>query len=419
MNKKLLELLNQINDKKAEVETLANERKLEEARAAKEELKAMQEQFELLKDVVDPNGDGTIPVPGNTIPVPADGAKDSTKAFADAARNRFHNSMSEGTAADGGYTVPEDIQTRINTYREAKASLLNLVTVEKVTTNKGQRTYKKRAQQTGFAKVGEGGKITGKDTPQFERLDYEIEKYAGYFYATNELFADSDANITNTLISWIGDESRVTANKLILEQINTIATTALADLDDIKKALNVTLGQAFKPISRIVTNDDGLQWLDTLKDSDGDYLLKPNPAEPMQMQLCAGATIVPVSVIPNVDLPSDNVYTKTSDGTITPGKTYYTESGGVYTPVAEPQSGQLSTYYEVTGQSIPMIIGDLKEAIVYWDRQQTSIMTSNIASIGTINAFEEDLTIFRAIEREDVTTRDTAAVVNGRITVGE
>ena len=107
------------------------------------------------------------------------------------------------------------------------------------------QTFKKRSQQTGFQKVGEGGKIPGKNTPQFERISYEIEKYAGYFPTTNELLEDSDANITGTLVSWIGDESRVTRNKIILGVINEKEKTELKGLDDIKKTLNVTLGQAF------------------------------------------------------------------------------------------------------------------------------------------------------------------------------
>ena len=78
------------------------------------------------------------------------------------------------------------------------------------------------SQQTGFTKVGEGGKIGAKNTPQFERIDYEISKYAGYFPVTNELLADSDANIASTLIEWIGDEARVTENNLIMGQINII-----------------------------------------------------------------------------------------------------------------------------------------------------------------------------------------------------
>ena len=82
---------------------------------------------------------------------------------------------------------------------------------------------------------------------------------------TNELLADSDANIASTLIEWIGDEARVTENNLIMGQIKTKKEVELNGLDDIKKVLNVTLGSAFKQSSRIITNDDGLQYLDTLR----------------------------------------------------------------------------------------------------------------------------------------------------------
>ena len=44
-------------------------------------------------------------------------------------------------------------------------------------------------------------------------------------------------------------------------------------------------------------------------------------------------------------------------------------------------------------------------------------MTSNIASAGDLNAFEEDLTLFRAIEREDCKMKDPQAFVNGVITI--
>ena len=51
MNKELLELLDSINDKKAEVKKLVEENKLDEAKKAKDELKEMQEKFDLLKDL--------------------------------------------------------------------------------------------------------------------------------------------------------------------------------------------------------------------------------------------------------------------------------------------------------------------------------------------------------------------------------
>lgn len=387
MNKKMRELMAQIQAKTAEAKSFMDGENKDVAKANEilAEIDVLKGEYETAKRLYEMNKELNTPDAGAFEAQKEEKEKkeekeekDAIAKFADDARNGFkaNKAMNEGAGADGGYTVPEDIQTRITEYRESKASLLHLVTVEKVKTNKGQRTFKKRSQQTGFTKVGEGGKIGAKNTPQFERLSYEIDKYAGYFPVTNELLADSDANIANTLIEFIGDESRVTANKLILEQINTKEAVPFTGLDDIKKALNVTLGSAFKATSKIVTNDDGLQYLDTLKNDKGEYLLQPSPADPMKLVLCAGSTSVPVEVIPNADMPT--VETK-----------------------------------------IPMIVGDLKEGIVYWDRQQMTIAVSNIAQVGDLNAFEEDLTIYRAIEREDVTPRDTQAFVNGYVTVGE
>lgn len=374
MPKELRELLDQINAKKTAVKNFVAENKIEEAKASKEELKSLQDKFDVLYDLYEEEKENNEEAIKNKAK--ENNKENSIAEFANAARNGFrvNNKMTIGSKPDGGYTVPEDILTSINTYRESKKSLKDLVTVEKVTTSKGSRTFKKRAQQNGFTKVGEGGKIGKGATPQFERLNYEIEKYAGYFPVTNELLADSDANITNTLIQWIGDESRVTANKLILNVIKTKAETKLEGLNGIKKALNVTLGSAFKATSKIITNDDGLQYLDTLKDGNGRYILQADPITPMSMWLCAGATKVPVEVIPNSDMPS-------------------------------------------TGNKAPFIIGDLKEGIVFWDRQLMSIKMSDIASIGDLNAFEEDLTLFRAIEREVVTKKDEQAFVNGYIDI--
>lgn len=377
------ELLTQIEEKMQEAKVYLKDEDTEKANAALSEAEKLKELYEAEKKFFEMSKETNTPT-DKELEVKKEQEKtgNSEKAFADAARSGFKATMTEGTNTDGGYTVPEDIRTRVERYRESKESLLKHVRVEKVTTDKGARTFKARANQTGFTKVAEAGKIGAGATPTFERINYDIDKYAAYYPVTNELLADSDANITNILTEWIGDESRVTANKLILEQIATNTATELKGLDGIKKALNQTLGSAFKSTSKIFTNDDGLQYLDTLKDADGKYLLQPNPAEPMKMQLCAGATVIPVVVIPNADMPTDD----TTDSSSSKSR-------------------------------IPFIIGDLTEGIVYWDRALLTLMMSTVASAGTLNAFEQDLTLIRAIEREDVTTRDKAAFVNGYISV--
>lgn len=376
MNKRMRELIASMEAKQKEAKSFleGEEKDLAKAETLLNEIEDMQKEYDLLERTMKMEKSN---VDADEV-IEEKKAADSTKAFADAARRGFKG-MSEGTLTDGGYTVPEDISTKIEHLREAKASLIDLVTVEKVNTNKGQRTYKTRAQQTGFTKVGEGGKIGGKNTPQFARYTYEIDKYAGYFPVTNELLEDSDAAIVSELTQWIADESRVTRNKLVIAALDEKYTRSeepataetIATLDDIKRILNVVLGQAFKATSTIVTNDDGLQWLDTLKDENGMYLLQPNPADPMQMRLCAGATTVPVRVEPNADLPTD-------------------EANGV-----------------------PFYIGDFKEGVIFFDRKLMTIKASDIAAVTGLNAFEEDLTLFRAIEREDCVLRDEAAFVKG------
>lgn len=341
MNIKELEA--KISVKVQEVQDLVTKDDIEGATKAKNELKDLQAKYDLIKDI---QSDDVNDAKDGKKELAKDQQVDSVKAFADAARRGFPKNAvtpnTEGTNADGGYTVPADIQTRINQYRDAQFSLLDLIDVESVTTNKGSRTYQKKSQQTGFAKVGEKGKIAGKQGPQFERLDFEIDKYAGYFPVTNELLEDSDANITETLINWIGGESRATSNTQILAVIKAKTETDLANLDGIQKAIIVTLGAAYAGTSSIVTNDDGLLYLSTLKDTTGKYLLQPAPNEPMKKVLAIGGMSVPVKVIGNAVLASNTATAKK--------------------------------------RKIPFIIGDLKEGIKKFDRKQTSIMASDSSS---------------------------------------
>lgn len=396
MNKKLRALLDKINAQKQSVIDLANAGKIDEAKTAKEKLKTMQDEFDVLKDIMDPENpelNGGDPEPDDPENPEDKGGihlvninkNKAVHEFADAARHYFKNAKAntEGSKADGGYTVPEDIQTEINRYKEEHFSLQSLVDTETVTTNTGRRTYQSRASHTGFAQVSEGAKIANVAGPTFEVLDYSIKKYAGWLPVTSELLADSDANITNTLIQWLGEEDIATRNRLILAIMQAKTAKELKSLDGIKKEITVTLGSAFSATSKIVTNDDGLNWLDTLKDDNGRYLLKPNADQtsPLKFQLAVGATNIPIVVVPNSILASDTAIAKK--------------------------------------RGIPIYCGDLHEGIKVFDRQQISILASNVASVTGFNAYENDMTLFRGTLRLDVKQKDEKAFVNGKITVDD
>ena len=389
MNKKMRELLAKIEAKQelAKGYTDGENKDLEKAKAVLEEIDKLKEEYEIEKRIFENEKESAKLTNEDIEKVEKniadkkedkDEEKSSTKAFATAVKNMVDKTLNEGVAESGGYTVPEDIVTKVERLRETKESLIDLVTVKKVNTNKGQETFKKRSQITGFTSIGEGGKIPKTGKIQFSRIKWEINKYGGYMPVTNELLEDSDEDIESFMTEWLADESRVTRNNIILAVIALKAQTKFEGLDDIKKAFNVTLGSTFKPTSKLITNDDGLQYLDTLKDENGRYLLQPNPANPMELRLCAGSTIIPIKTYSNATIPTK-------------------------------------------GNKIPMIAGDLKEAIKFYDRRQISLLASQVASVGTgddtINAFEEDMTLIRGIEREDAEMRDEEAFVNGYVEI--
>ena len=267
MNKKMREILAQIKAKTEEAQrlTTGETKDLDAATKLMDEVAELQKEFDIEKRIVEAGATG---VP--TTPVESEQEKtaepvDSIKALADAARSGFKN-LNESTGADGGYTVPEDILTTIHRWKEARFSLGSLIDSESVSTNSGRRTYQKRSQHTGFQLVGEGGKIGKTSKPQFETMSYSIKKYAGYLPVTNELLEDSDANIAGVITEWLGEESIATENAQVIAKVSEVEATAITGIKDIKKAITVTLA-LFRDTTKIITNSDGLHYLDTLEDT--------------------------------------------------------------------------------------------------------------------------------------------------------
>ena len=172
LSKKMRTLLDSINDQKQKVVDLANKGKLEEAKAEKEKLKEMQDKFNLLADLEDDDVPDNPDDPDGVKPVNDKDKKPAKKDIVRAYVNRIVCSlthkrmkqedkeimdmMSEGTDEDGGFTVPEDIQTDIRELRRTDDDLEQYVNVEKVTTKSGRRTMEKDADSTPWPDVDEG-----------------------------------------------------------------------------------------------------------------------------------------------------------------------------------------------------------------------------------------------------------------------
>ena len=374
MNKKMREIKAKIEAKKEEIKTLTSTKDYDYNEATKllDEVDDLGKAFDVERRLFEAEKEENIDVEFIEATKEEKTKTDNVKAFATAVRNRFKG-MSEGSMVDGGYVVPKDISTQIEKLKETEDSLETEVSVISVKTKSGSRTFKKRSQQDGFNEITEGGTLGESDTPQYSVLEYNIKKYGGFYPATNELLEDTDQNIVDDLTTWIVGDSRVTRNKLIMNTILSKTAVEFKGLDDIKKAYNVDLDTAFRATLKIHTNQDGLQYLDTLKDNEGKYLLQPLVSDPTKYTFGG----FPVKVWSNKVLQSD---------------------------------------VSVVGKrGLMFIIGDLKEGIALFDRKQITIKMSDVA----MGAFENDKTMFRAIEREDVKVRDDEAFIVGKLVIND
>ncbi|EML6321046.1 phage major capsid protein [Bacillus cereus] len=384
MDKREQELRQKVADLKAKAEEFNNSGKYEDAKAKIEEAKNAKNELDNYLAMMQIQVSDPVNSQAGVLPPASVKNEDPSykEVFMKAIRGQnlsheeasvmqeYKAALSENSGKDGGYIVPEDITTTINQLKQTVDSLEQYVNVQPVSTNKGARTLEKRAASTPFAPLSEYGKPNAMQeiaSPEFDRLSYAIEDYAGFLPVPNDLLDDTDQALESYLRQWIAKKSIATRNYLILQEINKLTKVDLKDYNGLKTTLNVTLDPIFAGAANIFTNQDGFNYLDQLEDKNGRPLLQPDPTNPTR-KLFSGK---PVIVLSN--------------------KTIATDKDG----------------------KAPFIVGDLKEAVILWDRKQLSIDMTKEGG----NAWRTNTSEFRAIEREDVTLWDQEAVVYGQITI--
>lgn len=332
----------------------------------------------------------------NSVPGTTAGAKGES-SFVKAFRSRFGSHelnkslMSEGSAANGGYTVPQDIQTKINEYKTNRFSFEGYIGKENVNTNTGSRTYRKKNQSAPFSLVAEGGAIPLVANPQYEVLTYSVKKYGGIIQVTDELFEDTAENIEAEIAMHFALCREDTLNAQILSLLTAKSETALSGgITSLRTALISGLGSAYTASSAIYTNDDGYAYLCNLQDDNKRDYFFYDPRTGGAPAVNLGGIVVPVVQVPKT----------------------------------------IMTSASATGNKLkmPFIIGDLGEAVHMFDRRQMSISASSSATVTytegegenaethSVSAFQNGMTFLRAYLRADFKTVDADAWLNCTIT---
>ena len=280
-------------------------------------------------------------------------------------KNMVSSDETDG-AGHAGLTIPKDIQTTIHTLVRQYDSLQEYVNVESVTTVSGSRVYEKWADITALAEIDtEGAKIGDNDDPQLTTVKYLIKRYAGITTVTNSLLKDTAENIIAWLSSWIAKKVVVTRNTKIIAAIEKLPTKpTLKKWDDIID-LEAKVDPAIKPTSMFLTNTSGFTALKKVKNAMGDYLMERDVKSPTGYSIDG----FPVKEVADRWLPDNS-------------------------------------------SAHPLYFGDLKQAVTLFDRENMSLLATNIGA----GAFETDTTKIRVIDRFDVATVDGEAFVPASFT---
>lgn len=279
--------------------------------------------------------------------------------------------LQSGTEENGGYIVPNDVKTEINEYKRTQLfDLSQLVTVVTTKFTKGSRVFEKLEDQTAFANIDEWDKIEDIPAPKFEKKEYAMKSFAGILPVPRQLLQDTDASLMAFLARFIAKKSLFTRNSQILAILNGLTKRSkdIVYTDDLKAILNKELDGVFAAGAKIVTNQDGFNWLDTCKDEKGNYLMQRDVTSSTGFSLFGHEVVV----IPNSTLKS-------------------------------------------TGNKAPVFVGDLKEAVVLFDRGEYEVLSTEVGG----DAFRRNSHDIRIIDRFDVQKWDADAVIATQIDVSK
>lgn len=194
------------------------------------------------------------------------------------------------TSPDAQPIIPEEIIYSPLAEVNSVVDLSTLVTKTPVTTKKGTYPILLRAGAV-FADVDELKDNPELEKPQFNEVSWEVKTKRGALAISQESIDDAQVDLTGIVYQQIGEVTVNTQNANIapvLKGFTAKSSTTKTLVDTIKHTLNVDLDPAY--MKSIVASQSFYDALDTLKDSDGQYIFHKD------ITSTSGATLLGVPV---------------------------------------------------------------------------------------------------------------------------
>lgn len=376
MNKKIMELRRKLTAKLQEARELIDAGKVEEGQNATKEAQEIKDQIVLEEQVAEL--EDTISDDSKVVEV--DETR-TTKKKVESRTALVHYLQGKkltpeereilvetSTPGEGqgsmAVIVPQDIYTEINELKRQYKSLKQYTDVQATGTNSGSFVFEPGDSIEPFVDITEGTEISELTSPKMRQQKFAISDKGGILPISNTLLSDEAGGLVKYIMKWLARKSTVTDNVKILDVLkdNGIKLNASTH-GEVKSAMNTKLDPELLNSAIIITNQNGFDIMDNWKDAVGKPILQEHPTEKTKKTL-----------------------------------------GGVTIEVFANR-----TIKDVDGAS-PVYIGNLEEAVKFMDREQLAIAVSTEAG------FTKNLTLVRAIQRDDVEPKDLQAYLNISLT---
>lgn len=202
------------------------------------------------------------------------------------------------TTVEGAPLVPSEIVTPIFRTNENSVDLASYVNKKSVSTKSG--SYPIAKNNNAILATKEQLADIAETDAGITAIDFNVTTKAGKIYLSSELVADSNFDVESEVKAQLERLVMNTNNQNIMNLLNKLEAKTATDLDGIKHIYNVALDPSLEKM--IIVNQTSFDYLDTLKDTDGRYLLQYSVADPTQSTLFgAKIVVVPDTVLKPVE----------------------------------------------------------------------------------------------------------------------
>lgn len=310
MNKELRELLDKINNKKAEAKKAYDAGDIEKGNKLKDEALALKAEFDgrvALDGIENQAGE---PLPKPTPKPEARSSADIVRAFLKGDRtsadvvNNLVIPSSEEDENGIALIIPQDIQNEIRELRRYYRSMRDLLNPYPTTTLSGTYPIDDPEDPQDLIDFDDGDEISEMKDPKFKSVAYNIHMRGGLLPISRLLQQVTPASFIQYLGRWWNRKAIRTENKIIFKKLKDTKASeivSISTLDSIKTVLNTKLDASLIDV-RIVVNQDSYNYLDCLKDENGRPLINPDP---MQKDRMLFKGIYPIEKFPNSQLKTE------------------------------------------------------------------------------------------------------------------